>query len=105
MMAPARSALGPTIRDPEATWALIGGAIPVRISVLAESEFLQGGPEMQINRLISVVIIAATSFSTAAMGDARVQSAAGGETEIAVLAPSSMRSQCEPRSHFKIEVM
>jgi len=40
---------------------------------------------MQINRLTSVAIIAATSFSTVAIGEARAQSAASTETEIAAL--------------------
>ncbi len=40
---------------------------------------------MRINRLTSVAIIAATSFSTVAMGEARAQSAASTETEIAAL--------------------
>src|SRR6202022_1578532 len=40
---------------------------------------------MRINRLTSVAIIAATSFSTVAMGEARAQSAASAETEIAAL--------------------
>src|SRR5260370_768587 len=40
---------------------------------------------MQINRLTSVAIIVATSFSTVAIGEARAQSAASTETEIAAL--------------------
>src|ERR1700730_4905851 len=40
---------------------------------------------MRINRLTSVAIIAATSFSTVAIGEARAQSAASAETEIAAL--------------------
>jgi phosphate-selective porin OprO/OprP len=40
---------------------------------------------MRINRLTSVAIIAATSFSTVAIGEARAQSAAGTEAEIAAL--------------------
>src|SRR5260370_2478593 len=40
---------------------------------------------MRINRLTSVAIIAATSFSTVAIGEARPQSAASTETEIAAL--------------------
>src|SRR5882762_5714257 len=40
---------------------------------------------MRINRLASVAIIAATSFSTVAVGEARAQSAASTETEIAAL--------------------
>jgi phosphate-selective porin OprO/OprP len=40
---------------------------------------------MRINRLTSVAIIAATSFSTVAIGEARAQSAASTETEIAAL--------------------
>jgi phosphate-selective porin OprO and OprP len=40
---------------------------------------------MLINRLTSVAIIAATSFSTVAIGEARAQSAASTETEIAAL--------------------
>jgi phosphate-selective porin OprO/OprP len=40
---------------------------------------------MRINRLTSVAIIAATSFSTIAIGEARAQSAAGTEAEIAAL--------------------
>jgi phosphate-selective porin OprO and OprP len=40
---------------------------------------------MRINRLTSVAIIAATSFSAIAIGEARAQSAAGTEAEIAAL--------------------
>src|SRR6266403_799788 len=40
---------------------------------------------MQINRLTSVAILAITSFSAVAMGEARAQSAASAETEIAAL--------------------
>jgi phosphate-selective porin OprO and OprP len=40
---------------------------------------------MRINRLTSVAIIAATSFSTVAIGEARAQSASSTETEIAAL--------------------
>jgi phosphate-selective porin OprO/OprP len=40
---------------------------------------------MRVNRLTSFAIIAATSFSTVAMGEARAQSAASAETEIASL--------------------
>jgi phosphate-selective porin OprO and OprP len=40
---------------------------------------------MQINRLASVAIIAATSFSTVAIGEARAQSAASADAEIAAL--------------------
>jgi phosphate-selective porin OprO and OprP len=40
---------------------------------------------MRINRLTSVAILAATSFSTVAIGEARAQSAASAETEIAAL--------------------
>ncbi len=39
---------------------------------------------MRINRFFSVAIIAATSFSTVAMGEARAQSA-GADAEIAAL--------------------
>src|SRR5260370_8322714 len=41
-------------------------------------------PDMRINRLTSVAIIAATSFSTVAIGEARAQSA-GADAEIAAL--------------------
>src|SRR5712672_2017245 len=40
---------------------------------------------MQVNRLTSVAILAITSFSAVAMGEARAQSAASAETEIAAL--------------------
>ena len=40
---------------------------------------------MRINRLTSVAIIAATSFSTLAIGQARAQSAASADAEIAAL--------------------
>jgi phosphate-selective porin OprO/OprP len=40
---------------------------------------------MRINRLASVTIIAATSFSAVAIGEARAQSAANNEAEIALL--------------------
>ena len=40
---------------------------------------------MRINRLTSVAIIAATSFTTVTIKDARAQSAASPETEIAAL--------------------
>ena len=40
---------------------------------------------MRINRLTSVAIIAATSFGTVAIGEARAQSAASAEAEIAAL--------------------
>jgi hypothetical protein len=40
---------------------------------------------MRINRLTSVAIIAATSFGTLAIGEARAQSATSADAEIAAL--------------------